>query len=470
MKKDDAFVKEESNIALGLLPVVVIGSLLGYLLAGSSFSGPLGHLVSSLGVGLVWAYLYLQWVELIADHLALRADPVPRSLNVGDREAVLGHLNKLTGCRSVAARARHLLQSWSLGWHPRQVMGLASFQSAQARHRLYTGALFAVLVLAAVILRMGVSRWSWVGLLALGVTVLARQHVLLRIDRYLESHMLARLPATIPQTAMTAAELAGELGGAIDTAFKKYIPQPEQMASTLRPILEAAVQNSAAAVEKLQKSLGDSQTALADKWAKTVAGAHADLKRLQDALAAIPTEMKSGMGAGTEQFKAVLQAQMQNLEKGISSAPKQIAEAVSTGSGQLEAALKQHAEKVQAANQALQAQLDKVLSLAPEQIAKAVATGSGQFETALKQQAEKIQAASQALQEQLDRIVQLGRDIEKMLHVQQAIEGTLKTVAATEEFRQTLDTLRKHVETSDALLREAAKPRVIRLVESEGEG
>ena len=56
-----------------------------------------------------------------------------------------------------------------------------------------------------------------------------------------------------------------------------------------------------------------------------------------------------------------------------------------------------------------------------------------------------------------------------MLHVQQSVDETLKAVATSEEFRKTLETLNKHVEASDALLREAARPKTIRLVESDGD-
>ncbi|MBU1693333.1 MAG: hypothetical protein KKC51_05150 [Verrucomicrobia bacterium] len=454
MKSDTARRRDACSRTTGLLPLVAIGGLFGYLLVGDVYTAPLRQLAASFSLGLVWAYIFLQWADLATEYLALKTDPVPLALEVGDRAAVKEQLAKLDGSSSLQSRIRHLLQSWSLGWHPRQVMGLAGFQSAQARGQLYTGVIFALILLLTALRLRGGFQLTWGGLLAVGVTVFARQHLLLRMDRYIECRLLARLPANIPQTAMTAADLAGALGGSIQTAFKNYVPQPDQMASAMRAAMEGAMQQVAGAIEKLQKSLGEGQGALAQNWAKTFSSATADLKGLQEALksaagdlksglAATANDLKAGLAAGAEQWKAVLQNHAQSL---------------TSGTEQWKGMLQSHSQS-----------LDKTVAAVPAQLAQAYGTGAGQLETALKQHAEQVQAASQGLQAQLDRIGQLGKDIEKVLHVQETVAGTLKAVAATEEFRQTLETLRKHVEASDALLREVAKPRTIRLVESEGE-
>ncbi len=62
------------------------------------------------------------------------------------------------------------------------------------------------------------------------------------------------------------------------------------------------------------------------------------------------------------------------------------------------------------------------------------------------------------------KIVALGKLIKRL---SERIEGTLKEIAASEEFKATLEELRTHLHESDQLLREAAKPRAIRLVETD---
>lgn len=93
--------------------------------------------------------------------------------------------------------------------------------------------------------------------------------------------------------------------------------------------------------------------------------------------------------------------------------------------------------------------------------------GSKKLEAAMKEHGEKTAKASADLSAQLDKIAAIGKDIEKLLHVQQATEGTIKAVTTTDEFKKTLEALRTHLEASDKLLREVAKPRTIRLVEQE---
>lgn len=472
-------LKETSSPLPGLIPVVVLGVALAYVVDQNILTASWASRAAAVSLGLVGAYIVLHWLEMILNVLALRGDPLPASLNVADRAAVTQHLDGLKGRQSVTSRARNLLQVWVLGWHPRQVMGLASFQSAQARQQLLAGSWFAIILL---IVAFGASAGRplcWCAGVALGVTLLARMGLNIRVDRYIESHLLARLPTNIPQTAMTAADLAGALGGAIQESFKKYLPQPDQMAAAMRTAVESAMQNVTGAVDKLQKSLGDNQSDLAEKWAKTLSGAASDLKGLKDAmttasadlksglaatssdlksgLAAVTTELKSGLGAGGAQLKDVLQAHNQALEKTLTAVTTELKSGLGAGAAQLKDVLQAHNQGV-----------EKTLASVPGQLASSYSAGASQIEAAFKQYAQQVQAAAQSLQGQLTKITEVGTQIDKVLRVQETVDGTIKSLKATEEFSRTLETLRKHVEASDALLREVARPRVIRLVESEG--
>lgn len=100
-------------------------------------------------------------------------------------------------------------------------------------------------------------------------------------------------------------------------------------------------------------------------------------------------------------------------------------------------------------------------------ITKALDDNAKSLAAALKDHAEKTAKASEQLSAQLDKISAIGKEIDKLLHLQQATEGTLKSVASTEEFKKTLEGLRTHLEASDKMLKEIAKPRTIRLVEQE---
>ena len=70
---------------------------------------------------------------------------------------------------------------------------------------------------------------------------------------------------------------------------------------------------------------------------------------------------------------------------------------------------------------------------------------------------------------QLDRVTALASSIENVLKLQQSVDGTLKGVAAADEFKSTLLELKRHLAESDTLLKNVTKPRTIRFVENPAE-
>lgn len=221
-------------------------------------------------------------------------------------------------------------------------------------------------------------------------------------------------PATgkIAGTSMTAKELAQELGGSIESAFKNYVPQPEKLAAAVTGAVEQSVKKASEGVDALHKNMVASQTQTAEKWAAHEKGTVASLEAAKKALDESAGKLGSALSGATDKLQAALTGHAQQLEK-----------AESAGRDQLKSLLTQHADSLQKASQAIAGQLDKIMAL--------------------------------------------EKDIQQVLHVQQVVDGTLKSVTTTDEFKQTLAALRKHLESSDGLLKEVAKPRTIRLVESE---
>lgn len=87
----------------------------------------------------------------------------------------------------------------------------------------------------------------------------------------------------------------------------------------------------------------------------------------------------------------------------------------------------------------------------------------------LSEHARQISEANQVLGAQIEKIATLEQQIVSVLHLQETMEGTIRELAASQEFEATLSALRAHLAESDQLLREAAKPRTIRLIEADGE-
>jgi hypothetical protein len=81
----------------------------------------------------------------------------------------------------------------------------------------------------------------------------------------------------------------------------------------------------------------------------------------------------------------------------------------------------------------------------------------------------RLAQAQDAIAKQLDRIAGLASTIDQTLQLQKSVDGTLKGVTAAEEFKSTLLELKRHLADSDQLLKNAARPRTLRLVENPAE-
>jgi hypothetical protein len=451
MTTDNLPKKRAAKFGPGLLPVVILGAALGagveYYFTGVLPAGPTRHALASVCLGIGAAYLALQWLRILADARSRMSDPIPVSLNVAEREAIREHAARLTGRGGLTRRARNLLDAWGLEWNPRPIIVLASFQSAQARGSLQAGAV-SVALLFAVDAALGVgaqAAWAWAGLALLGVTFLARQNQLGCMDSYLEGRLLTRLPGNIPQTAMTAADLAAALGESIRTAFRDYVPRPEEAAAAMKEAVESVVKNVADEVAKLEKTLVDSQAPLVDRWMHAAEATTTDLKDVEKAVATVVTDLTGGLSTNAEKLQSMLAAHTKELDRVMSSVIGQIKDSAAASSTKLQTTLGQHVEQIGQAGHVWNDQLKGVFA----------------------EHAGSIQAANQAVAAQLAKIAELEKEVGNILHIQEAVEGAMKAVSASEEFQKTLAALRTHLQESDRLLAEVSKPRTIRLIETE---
>ena len=102
--------------------------------------------------------------------------------------------------------------------------------------------------------------------------------------------------------------------------------------------------------------------------------------------------------------------------------------------------------------------------------AKEAASASADTLAAAQEKAStRLVQAQEGIAKQLDRIAGLASTIDQTLQLQKSVDGTLKGVTAAEEFKSTLLELKRHLADSDQLLKNAARPRTLRLVENPGE-
>jgi len=114
-------------------------------------------------------------------------------------------------------------------------------------------------------------------------------------------------------------------------------------------------------------------------------------------------------------------------------------------------------------------QLAKVQAESSDKVAKAQTDAAAQMTQAQSEASSAIAKAQDKVAEQLGRVSELAASIEGIFKLQQAVDGAIKGVAVSDEFKSTLVDLKKHLAASDELLKNAAKPRTIRLVEKDND-
>ena len=431
----------------GILPMLVIGCLLGYLFAGDLFTAPLAQLIIAFAWGFVGSCLFLNWVDVIGQLYTLNTRPIPEDLDLADRGRVGEIVEAMSSMQPVIVRIRNLLNAWAQSCEPRQVMALAAFQSSRWRHVMVSEFVFCFILLLFANFQGGSSTLVWTGIAVLALTVVIRQAVNDKVEQYVESRLLARLPGNLPQTAMTAHELAGALGAQIDKAFHDYIPQPERLTAALKAGIEESNNVIIEQVKNLQQTLLDNQTAIVQTWASASKTTTTELRDVEKALATVVTDLTGGLKHSTEQLNKVLANHAIELEKALSETSTLLKHSQVDGVAQLQGVFDQYAQQLQQSG----------------------GNWSGQIKGVLDSHVGMYQQATQNLMVQLEKISGLAADIEKLLHVQESVTAAVQGVSSSEEFRQTLEALRNHIAESDNLIREVAKPRTIKLVESDGE-
>ena len=153
---------------------------------------------------------------------------------------------------------------------------------------------------------------------------------------------------------------------------------------------------------------------------------------------------------------------------------------VAESTASLAAAQAKVAEQLAKAQQEAAAQLVKAQTEAAAQVAKAQAEATGaaakiqsdlsaKLSSSQEQTVAQLAKAQDKVAEQLGRVTEIAASIDKIFKLQQAVDNTLKGVTVTDDFKSTLVELRRHLAESDQLLKNAAKPRSIRLVEKDSD-
>ena len=399
----------------GIYWVIGLGVVLGVLLgipfkAGADWER--SQLAALLASGIGLAYILLSLVDWAVQLRALKANPLPDELDLSERSVAAERLAALQGCSPLQRHIRRLLAAWAAGASGPQVVAMAGNQMLRTLIILAaeTAAILVLLAGSAAFAPPPALLTLGTGFMALVVLIaIARFQLASHLAGYIEPHLLARIGNDSPAAA----------GVEFVQALSK------------------AVADSTAA-------LAAAQSKFADQLAKSQAEASAVFAKTQQEAAA-------------------------QLAKAQQDASAQLAKAHQEAAAPIAKAHQEAAAQVVKAQQESVAQIVKTQQETSALIAKTQTDMTAKLSASQEQSSAVLGKAQTEIAAQLGRVTALAATIDNVLKLQQAVDGTLKGVAVTDEFKSTLVELKRHLSESDALLKNAAKPRTIRLVEKDNE-
>jgi biopolymer transport protein ExbB/TolQ len=236
------------------------------------------------------------------------------------------------------------------------------------------------------------------------------------IDNYLDDSLVSHLPSPEQQPLVIE-----NLEDSIEAAFRRYIPDPDRYDE----VFTRSIDRAAGMVE--------------ERFADLASGYESTLHDLTGRLT-------SSVAAVSDSLEGAL--------KGI------------VGD------LKGEEEKLLALrNKAADQELDRFKDLMKEIYASADKLAAGYQDTAESlrkttvEYGEKSLQAADELSRRMEDVTKMAAGIQDLLQIEKAIEKSLDGIAASEDFQQTLATLRQHLTTTDEFCSRLSRPRVIMLRE-----
>ncbi len=236
------------------------------------------------------------------------------------------------------------------------------------------------------------------------------------LDNYLDDVLLARLPS--PEQKPIVIE---NLEDSIEAAFRRYIPDPDRYDE----VFTRSIEKAAATVE--------------ERFSGMTVKYETTLRDLSQRLA----ENLQGAGSSVEQSLRGLADELRKQDDRTIEARRRV--------GEEEAA--RFKEVVTEIN------------TTADRVAQSYRQGAEAIQANTREVTEQTLSAARDLAARMQEVSRLASGIESLLKVSQSIDQSLTTVASSEQFKATLEDLRKHLNTTTEFCTRLSKPRVITLRE-----
>ncbi len=236
------------------------------------------------------------------------------------------------------------------------------------------------------------------------------------LDNYLDDVLLARLPS--PEQKPIVIE---NLEDSIEAAFRRYIPDPDRYDEVFTR-----------SIEKAASTVEERFSGLSTKYETT-------LRDLSQRLA----ENLQGAGTSVEQSLRGVADQIRKQDDLTLEARRRVGEEEATRFKEVVIEVNSTAER----------------------IAQSYRQGAEAIQTNTREVTEQTLGAARDLASRMQEVSRLAAGIDSLLNVSKSINQSMATVAGSEQFRATLEDLRKHLTTTTEFCARLSKPRVITLRE-----
>jgi biopolymer transport protein ExbB/TolQ len=236
------------------------------------------------------------------------------------------------------------------------------------------------------------------------------------LDNYLDDVLLARLPS--PEQKPIVIE---NLEDSIEAAFRRYIPDPdrydevftrsiEKAAGSVEDKFRSLATNYEVTLKDLSERLAENLTKTGSTFEVTMRGVADDLRKQDE----VTLEMRRKIGTEeAERFKSVV--------------------------GDIHGTADRVAQEYRQGAEAIQA--------------------------SAKESVQQTMAAARELAARMADVSRMASGIQDLLKISQAVESSMAGLSSSDQFRATMDELRKHLTATTEFCNRLSKPRVITLRE-----
>jgi biopolymer transport protein ExbB/TolQ len=242
------------------------------------------------------------------------------------------------------------------------------------------------------------------------------ENLFVELDNYLDDVLLARLPS--PEQKPIVIE---NLEDSIEAAFRRYIPDPDRYDE----VFTRSIERAAAAVE--------------ERFSGMTLKYETTLRDLSQRLA----ENIQVAGTSVEQSLRTLADDMRKQDERTIDTRRRIGEEEANRFKEIVAEIHSAADR----------------------LARSHLQSAETIQSNAREVAEQTLAAARDLAAKMQEVTRLASGIESLLKVSQSIDQSMTTVATSEQFKATLEDLRRHLNTTTEFCTRLSKPRVITLRE-----